>query len=88
MGLIAGISVGFSCVILPPLELFTSGHSEHAVTVEIELAVANRKSVKSYLELTNVTKVLCKFGTPEYDECAKANPVAWFDKEGKLLDQP
>lgn len=54
----------------------------------VELAVADRRSVKTYQELTNVTKVLCKFGTPEYDECAKANPVAWFDKEGKLLDQP
>jgi hypothetical protein len=51
----------------------------------VVLKVGYRRSAKVYEDLTTVSRILCKTGAPEYEECVKANPVARLDKDGKVI---
>ncbi len=68
------------------------GRSKSAVGAQfgdiVEMRISKPKSVSSYFELSEVTRVVCKAGSPEFSACEKANPVAWFDKDGATLEQP
>ena len=47
--------------------------------------IPNFRRVSSYTDLNQVTEVLCRAGTPDYDRCALAHPLAWLDKSGGVL---
>lgn len=44
--------------------------------------VPNFRKVSTYEELNLVTEVICRVGTPEYNDCASANPLKWLDGNG------
>ena len=48
----------------------------------VELVYAEPLKAKSFEELPRVTKVICKAGTPEYQECRKSVKMGAFDASG------
>ena len=54
----------------------------------VEMRIAHPKDVKAYAELSEITRVVCRAGTPDYAECVKANPLTWFDKTGAVIPPP
>lgn len=56
----------------------------------VEMNVRHRygpTKAKAYSELNQVTKVLCKAGSPDYAQCADVNPLKWFDASGQVVQQ-
>lgn len=52
--------------------------------VEMTLAKAEPKS---YDDLGQVTRLVCRKADPEFAKCAQQNPLTWFDRSGAQMQQ-
>lgn len=56
----------------------------------VEMNVRHRsgpRKAKTYEDLNQITKVICKAGAADYAQCAAANPFVWFDVDGQRVEQ-
>jgi len=54
----------------------------------VEMRIADYTKAKTYRDLSQVIRVLCKAGASDYVTCAKANARAWYGVNGQLLVPP
>lgn len=52
----------------------------------VRMRLSNFRKVASYFELPTIEAVLCRAGSPEYEACAKDNPLSWLDADGRRMD--
>jgi hypothetical protein len=51
----------------------------------VEVSYSEAKAAKSYADLPEVTRVVCKAGAPGYDECVTTTNLGAFDGSGKKV---
>jgi len=53
----------------------------------VKMRIVNFRRISSYFELSRVEEVLCRTGTPDFDACVSAYPLAWFNEAGERLEE-